>query len=167
MQFDLPATGGTRIKSSELAGAPAVVLVFLAADCPISNRYAPVLHALESDYRKRSVKFAAVFSGPGLSDKAVAAHLKEYGLDMAGMLDSRTELAHQTGAQVTPEVVVLASGKIAYRGRIDDRYVDWGKTRPEASEHDLRDALDAVLAKRAIVHPVTKALGCAIAGLDN
>jgi hypothetical protein len=49
-----------------------------------------------------------------------------------------------------------------YRGRIDNRVADFGSTRPEATVHDLKDALDAVLAGRPVAVPFTKSVGCAI-----
>lgn len=163
--FDLPATDGTRVRPSELQRSRATVLLFLASDCPISNRYSPVFQELHREYAQKGVRFYAVFSGAAATADVVRKHLADFSLPMPGLLDVKAELARETGAVVTPEAVVLApNGAVLYRGRIDNRYVDWGKTRPEATEHDLADALDAVLAGRAVLHPVTKALGCAIAG---
>jgi len=51
---------------------------------------------------------------------------------------------------------------VLYLGRIDNRVEDFGKVRIQATEFDLRDALDAVLAGRPVPHPRTHALGCAI-----
>ncbi len=164
--FDLPGTDGRRHTSGEFRSARAVVLVFLAADCPISNRYSPLLHAMETRYRPQGVPFLAVFSDPNAAAEAVRKHLVEFSLEMPGLIDTGASLARQMGARVTPEAVVLAaSGAVLYRGRIDNRYVDWGKTRAEATEHDLRDAIDAVLANKPVPHPLTKALGCAITGI--
>jgi hypothetical protein len=64
---------------------------------------------------------------------------------------------------VTPEAAVLSpDGKVRYLGRIDNRVADFGKARPQATERDVRDALDAVLAGKPVPHPVTKSIGCAI-----
>lgn len=164
IHFDLPASDGTRHRSEELTAARATVLLFVAADCPISNRYSPMLHQMETQYGPRGIRFLAVFSDATTLD-AARKHLSEFGLEMPGLLDPAITLARQTGAHVTPEAVVLsAAGSVLYRGRIDDRYVDWGKTRASATQADLADALDAVLSHRPVPHPVTKALGCAIAG---
>ncbi len=166
ISFDLEAADGGRHRSAELRDARAGVLIFLATDCPISNRYAPVIHELESEYKIRGVMFFAVFSGVDSSAGEIKKHLADFSLDMPGLLDPGALLAKQTGARVTPEAVVISpDGRMAYTGRIDNRYVDWGKTRPEATEHDLKDALEAVLARRAVAHATTKALGCAISGL--
>jgi len=62
--------------------------------------------------------------------------------------------------------VFAASGAtLAYRGRIDDRVQDFGKIRPEASAHELRDAVEAVLAGSIPRRAGGPAIGCYIADL--
>lgn len=163
IKFDLPDDGGHSRSLRELAGSHATVLLFLGIDCPISNRYAPLLERMRATYDGRGVRFVAVFSGPGLNGSAVRHHLDEYSLHLPALLDRNALLASQTGAKVTPEAVVLApNGQVLYRGRIDDQYVAWGKTRLQPTVQDLRDALDQTLAGQPVAHPVTKALGCSI-----
>lgn len=162
----LPATDGQTHSSAELPKAKATVLIFLAIDCPIANRYSPLLHRLETQYRASNIRFLGVFSDPNLGREAARRHLAEYDLEMPGVLDPTASLARETGAHVTPEAVVLSpTGAVLYRGRIDNQYVAWGKTRNEATGHDLEDALNSILAGKPIAHPVTKALGCFINGL--
>ena len=54
---------------------------------------------------------------------------------------------------------------MVYRGRIDNVYAALGKRRPEATEHDLRKALDEVLSGRPVAEPRTQAIGCYIPSL--
>ncbi len=163
VKFDLPDDGGKNRSLRELAGQHGTVLLFLGIDCPISNRYAPLLERMRSTYESRGVRFVAVFSGPGLDGAAVRHHLDEYSLHLPALLDRNASLAAQTGAKVTPEAVLLgADGHVLYLGRIDDQYVAWGKTRLQPTVQDLRDALDQTLAGQPVAHPVTKALGCSI-----
>ena len=44
--------------------------------------------------------------------------------------DPEQALVKFAGATVTPEAAVVAGGRVVYRGRIDDRYVDLGRERP-------------------------------------
>ena len=68
-----------------------------------------------------------------------------------------------TPQSTTPEVAVIgASGQVLYRGRIDNLYAALGKKRPEATEKDLRRALDEVLSGSRVSTPETKAIGCYI-----
>ncbi|MEC8337167.1 MAG: redoxin, partial [Planctomycetota bacterium] len=76
------------------------------------------------------------------------------------------QLVQQMGVRVTPEAAVLdRSGRLVYRGRIDDRFVDFGKTRQAPTRNDLQIAIQEVLAGSAVQVPATKAIGCFIADL--
>ncbi len=56
--------------------------------------------------------------------------------------------------------MATGAGKVLYRGRLDDRYSLDGKRRDEPREHDLQEALEAVLAGREPTVRETKAYGC-------
>ena len=67
----------------------------------------------------------------------------------------------------TPEAAVFdATGRLVYHGRIDDRWVEIGKARPQAQTHDLEDAIAAVLAGRPVARAETRAVGCTLADLE-
>lgn len=145
------------------AAAPATVLLFVSTTCPISNRYAPELRRLHDRFAPRGVAFYLVYPDDRESPEAVAEHLRAYHTAGAAVRDPERALVRRAGATVTPEVAVFRSGgALAYRGRIDDRFAGLGLERPEPTRHDLADAIDAVLAGRAVEVPVTTALGCAI-----
>ena len=137
------------------------VIVFITADCPISNSYAPELAALAKDLAGKPATIYLVHTERDLSPAKAAAHAKEYGLAMPVLLDPERRLVGAVGATVTPEAAVIThGGKIAYLGRIDDRNPALGVRKPEASQRDLRDAIDAALGGRTIAIPRTKAVGC-------
>ena len=70
--------------------------------------------------------------------------------------------ARALGVTRTPECAVLdADRKLRYRGRIDDQYRPTG-SRSEPTTHELRDALDAVLAKKEVPVTTTPVDGCPI-----
>jgi hypothetical protein len=54
---------------------------------------------------------------------------------------------------------------MVYRGRIDDRYVDFGKTRPAPTNRDLERVLEAILAGKSLSSETTPAVGCFIPDL--
>jgi hypothetical protein len=58
--------------------------------------------------------------------------------------------------------VIDRTGKIRYRGRIDNFYAALGQTRRQVTEHDLRDALDAIVDGKSVRKSETEALGCFI-----
>ena len=51
---------------------------------------------------------------------------------------------------------------LAYRGRINDRFLALGKDRPKATRHELEDAINALLAGKRPKHARTEAVGCFI-----
>jgi hypothetical protein len=148
-------------------GAKAVVYIFTSTDCPVSNRYAPEVQRLVRTFGPRGVVFRLVYPGRADSDDAVREHLKAFSYERLAdaVRDPDFSLVHHVGATITPEAAVLVSGKVVYRGRIDDRYVELGRERPSPTTHDLADALTAVLAGRAVPHATTPAVGCFIADL--
>jgi hypothetical protein len=147
------------------AGTKAIVFLFTATDCPISNRYAPEVRRVATQFAPQGVVFRLVYPNPADGHAAIVEHMTAFAYAGAtqALRDPKHALVKQAGVRVTPEAAVYAGGQIVYHGRIDDRYVDLGLERPAATVHDLDEVLTAVLAGRAITHPVTQAVGCYIA----
>jgi hypothetical protein len=147
----------------------ATVFVFTRTDCPIANRFAPTLEQLRRTFEPRGVRFWLVYIDPAESAGAIRAHLSEYGQHARALRDPRHTLVAWSGATITPEAAVYVRSqgppRLVYRGRIDDRFVDFGLARPQPSTHDLRDALEALLAGRTVTPSTTPAVGCVIADL--
>ena len=146
----------------------AVALVFVLADCPIANGYAPEINRVCAAYGPRGVRFFLVQVDEDLSSRAAAEHAREYGYTCPVVLDGGRALVRRAGARMAPEAAVFGpDGERKYLGRIDDLYADLGKRRARATSLDLRDALDAVLADRPVPRPVTQAVGCFIPPLSS
>jgi hypothetical protein len=162
-RFRLDDTKGAVHNSDEWLRARAIVLFFITPDCPISQGYVPEMNRIAQTYSPKGVHAYAVQSDLGATPADVRRHVDEYGYRFPVLLDPDQRLMMHTGAGITPEAVLMTpDGKVLYRGRIDDRIVSLGTRRPEATEHDLRDALDAVLAGRAVARARTTAFGCII-----
>lgn len=138
------------------------VYVFLNTECPISQQYVRVLSALHNQYAA-NVTFVALFPAKTDSPQLIRQFSNDYGLYFAGKPDLKMAMARQLLARVTPEAVVLdATGRVRYRGAIDNYFFDLGKHRPTATQHYLRDALNALLVNEAVAMPETEAVGCLI-----
>jgi hypothetical protein len=139
----------------------AIVLFFLLPDCPISNAYAPEIKRICAEYEPKKVAAFVVHADPDLSDVDARKHAKEYGLSCPILRDPSHLLVKRTGVTMAPEVAVVGpDGRVLYRGRIDDWYVDYGKRRGEPTQRDLRNALDAVLQGKPVMTPTTPVIGC-------
>jgi hypothetical protein len=164
-QIRLPDLAGKMVAPFVRQQGRAFVLLFIRTDCPISNRYAPEMRRLAAKYSKQGVTFWLVYPDETVTVQEIRQHLADYELPLAALRDPTHALVGLTGVNVTPEAVVFTSdGTRVYRGRIDDRFVDFGKEHPAATEHDLESALQAVLAGKPVAKPETKAIGCYISG---
>lgn len=161
LNFKLPDSLGTLHTPGEWQHRAAVVLLFISADCPISNRYAPTINQLLKEYGPANVAFYAVQSDPDVTPAAARKHAEDYGFQFPVLLDAGQALAGVYGVSVTPTAVVVSGkGDLLYRGRIDDRAVDFGQWRNFARKQDLRDAIANVVAGRSVARPFPDAVGC-------
>jgi thiol-disulfide isomerase/thioredoxin/mono/diheme cytochrome c family protein len=146
----------------DLKAEKATVVVFLDTGCPLVARYVPTLKRLEAEYRAKGVRFVGLFPNAEESVTAIAAWAVKAGLEFPVGRDVDATAAKAVGATVTPEAVVLGPGKkLAYRGRIDDQYRPGG-TLPKPTRQDLREAIEAVIAGRAVEPAAIPADGCPI-----
>lgn len=169
------ATATAQIATTDVAGRPielfgagsskAVALIFVRTDCPISNRYAPEIERLYQAYGKQ-VAFYAVYPDSQESAEAIQRHRTEYKFTVPALRDPNHALVKLAKARVTPEAAIFsARGELLYRGRIDNRYVTLSKMMNRATQADMENALQAVLAGRRVKEAVTPAIGCSLADI--
>ena len=158
---------GRKVYSLAAPGTKAVVLFFVATDCPISNRTFPEMKRLREEFTSRRVRFWFVYPNKGERPEQVAQHQAAYDSGGEALVDVEGTLVEMSGVRVTPEVSVLVPGgakgwRSAYAGRIDDRYVRIGEERPQAKEHFAEQALNAVLSGAHIETATGAPVGCGI-----
>ena len=142
--------------------ARALVFVFLSVECPICNQYAPELTRLQEQFGTNGIRFELIYPEADETAEVIRKSAREYRLGMEQFRDPEHALVRAAGAKVTPEAAIFVPGRgFVYCGRIDNRYVQLGVARLEATEHDLRDALQALLAGKPI-GPAKPAVGCFI-----
>jgi len=159
--FSLPsAADGKAVSLKDLtAKSKAVVVIFIATKCPVSNAYNDRMADLGKEYAAKGIAVVGINSNKAEPAAEAAEHAKKHGFTFAVVKDDRNKVADQYGAQKTPEVFVVdAKGMLVYHGRIDENQDDpKGVKSP-----DLRNALEAMLAGKPIPAPETKAFGCTI-----
>ena len=161
--FTLKDTDGKEWSLQAGAGKKATVLVFLSAECPMSNAYLPRLVEMAKSYESKAVSFAAINANAEEDTKQIAAHSKEYGITFPLLLDPHQTAVKTLGATINPEAFVLdAELNLRYRGRIDDGYAARLVKNARVSRQDLKEAIDEVLAGQAVSVPATTVYGCAI-----
>jgi hypothetical protein len=115
----------------------ALVVAFSGPDCPVSRLYRPKLDRMAKDVAARGARLLVVPT----TDAAWTALLQPRSTAEAFVFD--------------------ATGALRYRGAVDDQY-GVGFQRAEARTAWLADAVDAVLAGKAVAVPKTEAPGCEV-----
>ena len=139
----------------------ASVLIFYEQDCPISNGYAPEINRIFASHT--NFAFYIVQVDPDLTPAAASEHARQFDLHAPVLLDPQHRLVKLLKPTVRPEAVVFGkNGEVLYRGRIDDLYAEIEKKRGTVTQHNLRDALDAITAGQPVKQKETKPIGCLI-----
>lgn len=138
------------------------VVCFLGTECPLARLYGPRLERLAQEFRGNSVGFLGVDSNMQDSPAEIAAYASDLGITFPIAKDSDQSVLAAFGAERTPEVFVIdAAGGIYYQGRIDDQYQP-GLARTKPTQHDLRDAIESLLAGEPVDEPKTPGVGCLV-----
>ncbi|MEE3233139.1 MAG: hypothetical protein VX294_03155 [Candidatus Latescibacterota bacterium] len=147
--------------------AIATTFIFVADDCPISNRYSPEIQRLAKLYTSLGINFHLVYVKPDITQKEIEKHTERFFSNISSVLhDPYHDLVHLSEASVTPQAAIFDNKQnLVYSGRINDRYIDFGKQRPKAQKADLEDALRSLLSNKFPNPKRTTAVGCYIRDL--
>ena len=156
--FKLPDTSGKEHSLKSLMGSKGTVILFIATKCPVSNNYNERMEKLAQEYRTKGINVIGINSNNTEPAAEVKSHATEKGLTFPILKDDGNKIADRWGATRTPEAYVLdANMKLVYHGRIDNSQKIEGIT-----SNDLRDALDEVIAGKAVTKTGGAAFGCSI-----
>ena len=156
--FTLPDVDNNDHSLKSLAGKNGTVLLFIAVQCPVSNAYNERMEKLAQDYKAKGINVIGINSNVKEDAAAVKAHAAEHKFTFTILKDPANKIADRLGATVTPEAYFLdANNKLLYHGRIDN-----ARNVEQLETSDLRNALDAALAGKAIEKTEAKAFGCTI-----
>lgn len=161
--FALPGTDGETHELASFSGTLLAVVVS-CNHCPYVVAYEPRLVALANEYQPRGVDLVAVnandatrYPDDGMAE--MKARVVARGFDFPYLRDESQAFVRALGARFTPEVFVFdAARRLRYRGRIDDNHRDASRV----TSHDLRNALDALLAGHDPPVTETVAFGCSV-----
>jgi peroxiredoxin len=155
--FTLKDLSGRRHSLRDYRGKT-VVVSFLSTQCPIVDAYHERIRKLAADYEQRGVVILGLYPNNNEPLSAVKAKAAEQKLSFPVMKDEGSQVADLYHAQSTPEMFVIdGAGRLRYHGRIDN-----SPELPRVRRHDLREALDELLAGQAVTVAETRAFGCAI-----
>jgi thiol-disulfide isomerase/thioredoxin len=139
------------------------VVVFTCNQCPYAKAFEPRILELARQYQAKGVVFYAIDpndeaqnSIESLTEMKARASANNYPFPY--LKDGDSAIAHAYGARVTPHVYVIdGGGTLRYRGYVDD------SAKPEERHTTgLANALDDLLAGKAVANQTTRAFGCTI-----
>lgn len=160
---DLLGTDSERYGRSRFEDREALVLIFTSNRCPTAKAYAGRMRDLQAELGPRGVQLLAINSNdphlyPDESRARMADRALEDGFTFPYVVDPGQLVARSFGATCTFHVFLLDHERLLrYQGRFDNSRLPEGVT-----SHDLRNALDDVLAGREVRVPVTRAFGCSL-----
>jgi hypothetical protein len=142
------------------------VLIFTRTDCPITNRYVPLLLQLRNAHAEKT-NFWFVYPDKNTTAEQINDHLRQFAISIPALRDPSHSLVKQASATITPEVAVFdAQARLLYHGRIDNLYEIAGRSRPAATTHELQDVLNAAIAGKPVPFATAPAVGCYISDLE-
>ncbi len=172
--FSLLGIDGKSYSLESFKEAELLCIVFSANHCPTAQAYEERMKKLNADYSPEQMRLVAISSnypeavcleelgysdmGDSYEDMQIRAADKEYNFPY--LYDGETqEVARAYGAKATPHIFIFDhQRKLRYRGRIDEMEDPY-----QVPEHlDARNAIDALLAGRAVPVEITKAFGCSM-----
>jgi peroxiredoxin len=116
------------------------------------------MEKLAQEYKAKGINFIGINANNTEPASEVKSHAAEKGLTFTILKDDGNKIADRLGATRTPEAYALdANMKLVYHGRIDNSQKVEGVT-----SEDLRDALNEMLAGKAVTKTGGAAFGCTI-----
>ena len=145
--------------------APATLVMFISNHCPFVKHIRAELARIGTDYGPRGVAIYAINSNdvakyPADHPSRMKEEVEVWGYSFPYLFDASQEVAKAYRAACTPDFYVFdAEMKLVYRGQLD-------ASRPSNSlpvdGHDLRAALEAVLAGNIPAENQKPSIGCNI-----
>ena len=156
--FSLADYNGNKHSLSQYKDSKAIVVMFIATECPVSKAYNARMEKLFKEYNEKGFTFLGINSNKAESVSRIKEHAVENELTFTILKDEKNVIADKFGASFTPEIYVLdGSFNVLYHGRIDN-----SKSESDVQSQDLKNALNEILDGKEVTKKETKAFGCSI-----
>ncbi len=162
--FKLRGTDGKTYSLHSFPSAKAILVVFGCNHCPYLQAKIGPLNELHSKYSGKGLQIVMINSNdPKQYPEDDFEHMKEFVADrkirFTYVVDETQEVARAYGAVCTPDPFLLtATGKLAWHGRIDNAM----SPEQKATQFDMKEAIESVLAGMKVDKPFLASMGCSI-----
>jgi peroxiredoxin len=169
--FSLPGIDGKTHQLSEYRNSRLLAVVFTCNHCPTAQLYETRIKKLVDDFQAKSVAFVAVEPNDpqairlselgytdvsdSLDDMKIRAAYRHFNFPY--LYDGETQAVSRAyGPKATPHIFIFdQERKLRYEGRVDD-----SQRASLVKSQDARNALEALLAGKAVTVAHTPAFGC-------
>ena len=155
---------GKELSIADARKAKGTLVVFSCNACPWVKAWETRIVELGNASLKRGIGVIVINANdPNVNKQdgydVMKERAKQRKMQFPYVVDATSDVARAFGATKTPEAYLFgADGKLVYHGAIDDNAHEPGKVEARY----LQDAVDAVVAGKAVATQETKALGCSI-----
>ena len=163
--FKLPDTNGKIVSIMDFADKKAILVVFMCNHCPFVKHIIDKFVEIAREYQSKGVAVVGINSNdvdsyPEDNPAKMAAVAKAKGFTFPYLYDGSQDVAKAYKAACTPDFFLFDSErKLVYRGQMDDSRPGNGKPITGA---DLKAAMDAVFAGKAVFGNQRPSMGCNI-----
>ncbi len=162
--FSLPGTNNKVYSLMNFGDKKILVIIFMCNHCPYVKAVLRRLINLQNEYAERSVQLVGinvndVKKQPDDSPENMKALAEKKQLPFPYLFDASQESAKAYDAACTPDIYVYGEEReLLYRGRVDDNW----QHPDEITRHDLKDAIEAILAGQPVNDDQVSSIGCSI-----
>lgn len=157
---DLPGTDDAKHSLADIPREKLVLVVFTCNSCPFAVAYEDRIEKFANAHREKGVEVVAINVNRDDKDAMPAMKLraKEKGFSFPYLYDESQNIGREYGAIATPQFFLLDKDrKVAYSGAFDN-----SRKAERATEHFVKDAVDALLAGKTPEVTSTRPAGCSI-----
>ena len=162
--FMLKGVDGKTYSLESFAGKDVLIVLFICNHCTYVQAIEDRMIRLQRHYASKSVQLAGICSNdstdyPEDSPANLRKRWQEKDYRFPYLVDRTQDAARAYGAVCTPDIYVYdRERRLAYHGRLDDNWQHPDKV----TRHDLREAVDALLAGKKPSEDQTPSMGCSI-----
>lgn len=164
MDVQMGNVDGKMVSLDSIKGEKGTLVIFSCNHCPFVKAWQKEMVQIGNEYQSKG--FGVVFinsNDPTAYETDGIEGMKELarteGYEFPYVVDATSDVARHFDAAKTPDVFLFdADGKLVYKGAVSEG----GRSPKEGGEAYLKNALEALLAGKAVDNPVTKAVGCSI-----
>ena len=160
--FQLPGVDGKQYALDSFKQAKILIVVFSCNHCPAAIGSEDRMVQLHKDYEPKGVATVVINSNedknhPEDSFEKMKVRASQKSFPFPYVRDESQDVALAYGALRTPHFYVFdAQRRLRYTGRMDNNPYDGAR----ATTHELRDAIEALLAGRKPEVELTNPIGC-------